>query len=144
VSTKASLRHQLANITRVDPQVLEGESPTKRPIAERISRASKRTTSRIGTITYSLMGIFRVFLPMLYGEGDPAFIKLQEEIMKRSEDYTVFAWKSTESGASSRGISARFPSEFTDRLHAANKMPPSLQAFSQYILLDHHVYDLLQ
>jgi hypothetical protein len=141
VSTKASLHHQLANITRVDPQVLEGESPTKRPIAERVSRASKRTTSRIGAIAYSPMGIFRVFLPMLYGEGDPAFIRLQEEIMKRSEDHTVFAWKSTELGSLSRGTFARSPSEFTNRLHTANRMPSSLQTFSQYIPLNHHVYD---
>jgi hypothetical protein len=141
VSTKASLRHQLANITRIDPQVLEGESPTKRPIVERMSQASEQTTSRIGAIAYSLMGIFRVFLPMLYGEEDLAFIRLQEEIMKRSEDYTIFAWKSTELGSSSRGIFARSPSEFTNRLHTANRMPSSLQTFSQYIPLNHHVYD---
>jgi hypothetical protein len=51
-----------------------------------MSRVSERITSRNGAIAYSLMGIFGVFLPMLYEEGDPAFIRLQEEVIKRSED----------------------------------------------------------
>ena len=30
-------------------------------------------------------------MPLLYGEGEKSFIQLQEEIMKVSEDYTLFA-----------------------------------------------------
>jgi hypothetical protein len=33
-------------------------------------------------------------MPLLYGEGDNAFIRLQEEIMKDSDDETLFAWES--------------------------------------------------
>jgi hypothetical protein len=39
------------------------------------------------------MGIFNIHMPLLYGEGEFAFIRLQEEIMKRSDDQTIFAWQ---------------------------------------------------
>jgi hypothetical protein len=38
------------------------------------------------------MGIFGVNMPLLYGEGEKAFIRLQEEIMKTSADLSIFAW----------------------------------------------------
>jgi hypothetical protein len=31
-------------------------------------------------------------MPLVYGEGNKAFIRLQEEIMKDSEDQSLFAW----------------------------------------------------
>jgi hypothetical protein len=33
-------------------------------------------------------------MPLLYGEGEHAFIRLQEEIMKNTTDHTIFAWTS--------------------------------------------------
>jgi hypothetical protein len=141
LGTKTTLRQQIAGITRIDLKVLDGESSEKRTIAERMSWASERSTSRVEDIAYSLMGIFDVYLPMLYGEGDRAFIRLQEEIMKRSEDYTIFAWKSAGPGSSSRGFFAQSPSEFADRLRTGDRIPPSLQVLSQYKALDHHLYN---
>ena len=42
---------------------------------------------------YCLMGLFNVNMSLLYGEGEKkAFIRLQEEIMKVTEDYSLFAW----------------------------------------------------
>jgi hypothetical protein len=38
------------------------------------------------------MGLFDVNMPMLYGEGAKAFLRLQEEIMKHSDDQSLFAW----------------------------------------------------
>lgn len=34
-------------------------------------------------------------MPLLYGEGEKAFARLQEEIMKVSDDFSLFAWRST-------------------------------------------------
>ena len=42
-------------------------------IAEIMSWASRRVTTRIEDIAYSLMGIFGVQMPLLYGEGRNAF-----------------------------------------------------------------------
>lgn len=61
-------------------------------IARRMSWAAKRETTRREDIAYCLMGIFDVNMPMLYGEGDKAFLRLQEAIMQSSDDQTLFAW----------------------------------------------------
>lgn len=65
---------------------------------------------------YYLLGIFGVNMPLIYGEGDQAFIRLQEEIMKRSDDHTIFAWKAAIQleRESSRGPLAASASEFID------------------------------
>lgn len=44
---------------------------------------------------YCLMGIFDVNMPLLYREGDRAFLRLQHEILRASEDKSLFAWGST-------------------------------------------------
>jgi hypothetical protein len=37
------------------------------------------------------MGIFDVNMPLLYGEGKRAIVRLQEAIMKTSDDQSLFA-----------------------------------------------------
>jgi hypothetical protein len=54
--------------------------------------ASKRTTTRTEDAAYSLLGLFGENMPLLYGEGKNAFARLQEEIIKISDDQTIFAW----------------------------------------------------
>lgn len=54
-------------------------------------------------------------MPLLYGEGERAFIRLQEEIMKKSEDHSIFAWR--DDGlmrGSFCGLLARSPASFAD------------------------------
>ncbi|RYP18640.1 hypothetical protein DL767_009785 [Monosporascus sp. MG133] len=36
--------------------------------------------------------IFDVTMPMIYGEGDKTFVRLQEEIMKKTSDDSILAW----------------------------------------------------
>jgi hypothetical protein len=60
-----------------------------------MSWASKRTTTREEDVAYSLLGIFGVNMPLLYGEGGRAFIRLQEEIIKTSNDQTILTWTTT-------------------------------------------------
>jgi hypothetical protein len=43
-------------------------------------------------IAYCLLGIFNINMPLLYSEKKNAFIRLQEEIMKHSDDQSLFAW----------------------------------------------------
>ena len=43
-------------------------------------------------MAYSLLGIFDVNIPLLYGEGKKAFIRLQHKIVKISNDEFLFAW----------------------------------------------------
>ncbi|KAI1432334.1 HET-domain-containing protein [Xylaria sp. CBS 124048] len=55
----------------------------------RMAWAAGRVTTRKEDEAYCLMGIFDVNMPLLYGEGDKAFRRLLEEIIRRSNDHTV-------------------------------------------------------
>ncbi|KAL8990621.1 MAG: hypothetical protein Q9177_000771 [Variospora cf. flavescens] len=59
-----------------------------------MSWASKRQTSRTEDMAYCLLGLFDVNMPLLYGEGHKAFMRLQHEIIKQSSDDSIFAWSS--------------------------------------------------
>ncbi|KAI1876067.1 uncharacterized protein JN550_001563 [Neoarthrinium moseri] len=61
-------------------------------IAEKMSWAAKRKTTREEDVAYSLLGLCRVSMPLLYGEGSHAFLRLQEEIIRRHFDPTLLAW----------------------------------------------------
>ncbi|KAG9232951.1 heterokaryon incompatibility protein-domain-containing protein [Amylocarpus encephaloides] len=84
----------LSYITGVDESVLDGSARLDEiSVASRMKWASGRVTTRVEDIAYCLVGIFNVNMPLLYGEGEKAFIRLQEEILKSSNDQSLFAWK---------------------------------------------------
>ena len=87
-----SISPLLSTTTGIDADILTGDRELETAsVAKRMSWAARRTTTRTEDLAYSLMGIFSVNMPMLYGEGAKAFISLQEEIMKASDDETLFA-----------------------------------------------------
>ena len=53
-------------------------------------------------------------MPLLYGEGSRAFIRLQEEIMKHSDDHSLFAWQYENTTRSGHGLLADSPTEFKE------------------------------
>lgn len=55
-----------------------------------MSWASGRVTTRVEDQAYCLMGLFDVNMPLLYGEGKKAFARLQLEIIKSSDDESIF------------------------------------------------------
>lgn len=79
-------------------------------VAQKMSWASKRETTRIEDRAYSLMGLFGVNMPPLYGEGENAFIRLQLEILRTSDDESIFAWRDEKNV--SGGLLARSPAAF--------------------------------
>jgi Heterokaryon incompatibility protein (HET) len=85
-------------LTSIDQNVLSCEPSLKMDylqrcsVAQRLSWAARRETTRKEDIAYCLMGIFDVNMPLLYGEGEYAFIRLQEEIIRNSSDQSIFAW----------------------------------------------------
>ncbi|EOD44061.1 putative het domain-containing protein [Neofusicoccum parvum UCRNP2] len=113
---KVGLRKQLSRITGIDVGVLAGiEDPQTLSVAKRMSWAARRATSRVEDIAYCLMGLFDVNMPMIYGEGEKAFIRLQEEIMKDSDDESLFAWvDKTAPPDALHGLLARDPACFAD------------------------------
>lgn len=61
-------------------------------IATKMSWVSKRVTSRLEDLAYCMLGLFDVNMSLLYGEGNKAFIRLQLEIIRKSDDESIFAW----------------------------------------------------
>lgn len=84
---------QLEGFTGIPREVLTKHSPpTDWSVAQRMSWASRRQTTRLEDRAYCLLGLFDVSLPLIYGEGERAFVRLQEEIIARSTDHSIFAW----------------------------------------------------
>ncbi|KAL4894088.1 ankyrin repeat-containing domain protein [Aspergillus ambiguus] len=95
LGTKESLRGVVSERTGIPEGILSGaESLESMSVAQRMSWAARRQTSRVEDRAYSLLGIFGISIPLLYGEGDAAFYRLQEEIMRVSDDMSLFAWQS--------------------------------------------------
>jgi ankyrin repeat protein len=109
--TKSTLQQEISVITGIPGNFLLGDDLRHASVAQRMSWASKRETTRTEDLAYCLMGLFGIYMPMLYGEGERAFIRLQEEIMRISDDHSLFAWRSEEDHG---GILAISPAAFAD------------------------------
>ena len=95
ISDKTQLANIISDITSIDIQTLVQRSLlSTHSISRRMSWAANRITTRLEDAAYCLFGIFDVNIPLLYGEGSNAFLRLQEEIIRRSDDETIFAWTS--------------------------------------------------
>ena len=77
---KKSLRRHIHEITGIPYPALEGSPLSGFSVADRMSWAEKRVTKREEDKAYSLLGIFGVYIPLIYGEGANAFRRLRKEI----------------------------------------------------------------
>ncbi|EAA33114.1 HET-domain-containing protein [Neurospora crassa] len=111
--TRESLSDDIAAITGIDAGLLRMERKLGDfSVAQRMSWAATRRTTRIEDEAYCLMGLFDVNLPLLYGEGQKAFKRLQLEIMRQCYDPSILAWASSDSYAVIEGVLAQSPSMF--------------------------------
>ncbi|XXG96149.1 hypothetical protein Hte_002428 [Hypoxylon texense] len=92
-SRSGRLIDYIATITGIEEEYLLGSRPVSQAsVSKRMSWVSKRETTRTEDIAYCMLGIFDINMPLLYGEGMKAFDRLQQEIMKVSNDHTIFCW----------------------------------------------------
>ncbi|KAH7063798.1 heterokaryon incompatibility protein-domain-containing protein [Paraphoma chrysanthemicola] len=129
-TTKVVSKAVLTAATGVSEDVLHDSALLARlPVARRMSWVSRRQTTRVEDMAYCMLGIFDIHMPLIYGEGEKSFVRLQEEIAKQNCDLSLFAWKAPrppllppftgvssvgDDGHSFRGILARSPLEFAD------------------------------
>lgn len=93
IGDRRSLQDKISTRTGIDRDTLLGGNVAAKSIAHRMSWFRDRTTFRPEDSAYCLIGFFGVNMPLLYGEGlEKAFRRLQEEIMKLSDDHSLFAW----------------------------------------------------
>ncbi|KAK4114354.1 HET-domain-containing protein [Canariomyces notabilis] len=96
IGTKDDMVEYISIITGISSAILNHKpfpSLKDLAVAERMSWAANHTTTRPEDRAYSLVGIFDVNMPLIYGEGDKAFERLQEEIIRRTGDLSIFAWE---------------------------------------------------
>ncbi|PMD14250.1 hypothetical protein NA56DRAFT_674326 [Hyaloscypha hepaticicola] len=133
IGEKDDLSQVLELITGIDKSVLQhSQALSSISVVKRMSWAARRNTTRIEDVAYCLMGIFDVNMPMLYGEGEKAFERLQEEILKQTKDNSLFAWRASSNSAAYRGLFAASPDEFLQSYDiepfpnlSGGKSPPS-------------------
>lgn len=79
---KASLETLLHEVTGIAVAALRGESLSKFDVEERLSWSANRHTTRDEDMIYSLLGIFDVTMPLVYGERkEQALRRLRCEIV---------------------------------------------------------------
>jgi hypothetical protein len=83
---KRALERQVHEITGIAISALQGAPLSQFGVDERLLWIENRQTTRKEDKAYSLLGIFDVYMPLIYGEGeDHALIRLREEIDKPSK-----------------------------------------------------------
>ena len=111
VGEKSELKDIISKVTGITAEKLEYPTTVfSASVATRMSWASKRHTSRLEDMAYCLLGIFGINMPLLYGEQKKAFTRLQHEIIKQSDDGSIFFW--TDQNVTS--MLAPWPSVFLD------------------------------
>jgi hypothetical protein len=84
---KTSLMHAIHETTRVPINALQGRQLSEFSVIERFSWTANRQTTREEDGAYCLLGIFGIYMSLIYGEGKNNAIKrLQKELRESSED----------------------------------------------------------
>ena len=113
IGTKKDFSEEISAATGIRGIYLK--DPRFACVATKMSWVSRRATSRIEDMAYCMLGLFDVNMPLLYGEGQKAFMRLQLEIIKKSDDESIFAWTfSTPFPFIYLGILASKPRNFAD------------------------------
>ena len=90
IGSKSGLQSLLTDICGISTRHLF--YPREASVAAKMSWASSRQTTRVEDVAYSLLGLFGINMPLIYGEGQNAFFRLQREIIQSSSDESIFAW----------------------------------------------------
>jgi hypothetical protein len=73
---------------------------------------ARRSTTRVEDEAYCLLGLLDINIPLLYGEGEKAFIRLQEAVFSGSDDKTPLSWGYGLPCADHESFLARSPGAF--------------------------------
>ena len=84
---------EMEEATGVSASALMALRPGLDDIREKLHLASTRQTTRVEDAAYSLLGIFSMSLPVVYGEGDKALGRFLAQLLTSSGDTSILAWK---------------------------------------------------
>ncbi|KAF8557067.1 TPR-like protein [Imleria badia] len=83
---------EMEEATGVSARTLMALRPGLDDIRQKLRLASARQTTRVEDSAYSLLGMFSMFLPVVYGEGDQALGRLLAQLLTSSGDTSILAW----------------------------------------------------
>jgi hypothetical protein len=83
---------EMEEATRVSARTLMVLRPGSDDIREKLCLAARRETTIVEDAAYSLLGIFSMSLPVVYGEGDHALGRLLSQLLASSGDTSILAW----------------------------------------------------
>ena len=87
---KSSRLQQIHEITGVAIEALQRRPISQFSVADRMSWAARRETTREEDAAYCLLGIFEIHIPIMYGEGKQnALARLRREIQRLSDPASV-------------------------------------------------------
>jgi hypothetical protein len=93
IGTKSDKADDIASRMSIDVGTLrDSKLMYMQCVAQRMSWAAHREATREEDLAYSLLGIFNINMTMQYGEGEKAFVRLQQEITRTTSDMSIFAW----------------------------------------------------
>ncbi|KAI4251109.1 MAG: hypothetical protein LQ352_005058 [Teloschistes flavicans] len=132
MGTKRDRSNQIQEATNIERKHLDGDL-TGACIAVKMSWLSGRTTTLREDMAYCMLGVFGVPMDVQYGRGEKEFLRLQEILIERFDDESIFAWAdsdmSTQLGSgnpqqqqgqpppSTSGLLAPWPSLFQHSSH---------------------------
>lgn len=113
---RENLQRELTGRTKIIMDfLLHRQNISRASICQRMSWFAGGETTVPEDTAYCLLGLFGVNMPLLYGEGkEGAFRRLQEEIMRYSDDHFLFAWKTAAVRPLGSGLLAESPSFFQE------------------------------
>lgn len=117
IGTRTSLQEAITKVSLIPAVMLSQQQRLDDfSVAEKMSWAASRQTTRPEDMAYCLLGLFDINMPLLYGEGRvKAFKRLQEEIIKSTNDDSIYAW--------------RYPEQLSRRQHFWGLLAESPAAF---------------
>ena len=105
---------EMEEATGVSARALMALRPGLEDIREKLRLASTRQTTRIEDAAYSLLGLFSMSLPVVYGEGDKALGRFLAQLLTSSGDTSILAWT---------GRSSSFNSCLPAKISVFNQLP---------------------
>ena len=115
-AVEANLNETISDITGILKEIMSNRGKMySTSVAQRMSWAARRSTTRVEDMAYCMLGLFGINMPLVYGEGRSAFARLQAAIISSINDETVFAWTTWDTAPGPEyvsGILASLPAEF--------------------------------
>jgi hypothetical protein len=83
---KSTLKERIAAVTGIPIDALEGRAMSEFSIEEKFSWVENRQTTKAEDKAYCLLGLFQVFMPLIYGEGESSATERLNKVIREAKN----------------------------------------------------------